>query len=244
VTRSFQQEGAEASDTFDPTKIQNSTDLPDDVPKGVSTEQIEATVNKAQTLYELLGAPPTATRVELKKCYVELAKLSHPDAQIANSAYSSSNGNNNNDDDIPDFGEIAAAWRVLGDSKTRKRYDRDLRAKEFSEYAQRFANERLERAVPAVAAMMDKVAVPFLRRTTATTWAVGQAVAKGVTQMSQKPMNGNNSEKDQNKSIAIADALLNAIQAGQQAGRVIDTIELNEKSLELQERSVNVVEEE
>jgi hypothetical protein len=92
--------------------------------------------------------------------------------------------------------------------------------------------------------MMDKVAVPFLRRTTATTWAVGQAVAKGVTQMSQKPMNGNNSEKDQNKSIAIADALLNAIQAGQQAGRVIDTIELNEKSLELQERSVNVVEEE
>jgi DnaJ-class molecular chaperone len=200
--------------------IEGAEDVPDDVPKDVSTEMLISAMNKEKTLYELLNAPTTATRAELKKGYVELAKLSHPDARI---------GKTEVNEEVPDFGEIAAAWRVLGDSRTRKRYDRDLRAKEFAETAQRFANKRLEEAVPAVAAMLDKVAVPFLRRTKATTWAVGQAVAKGVSNISQKP-------SDRNSNQALTSAFVDAIEAGQQAGRVIDSIELNEKSLELEER--------
>lgn len=204
---------------FDPRNLDNS-EVPEDVPKNVSTAKLISAMNKEKTLYEILGASTTATREELKKSYVQLAKRSHPDARI---------GSTEEDEDAPDFGEIAAAWRVLGDSRTRKRYDRDLRAKEFSDKAQKFANERLEKAVPAVADILDNVAVPFLRRTTATTWAVGQAVAKGVSEISKISAEGNSTQ-------FLQDAFIEAIEAGQKAGRFVDSIELNEKSNELDER--------
>lgn len=194
---------------FDPSDVESPEDVPDDVPKDVSTAKLVSTMNKERTLYEILDSPQTSTRAQLKKKYVELAKLSHPDAQI---------GKENQLGNMPDFSEIAAAWRVLGDTKTRKRYDREMKAKEFSKIAQKFANEKLEEAVPAVASILDNVAVPFLRRTTATTVAVGKAVAEGV------------SKQD------LTDAFLRAVEAGQEAGRMIDGIELTEKSKELEER--------
>ena len=116
-----------------------------------------------RTLYEFLNAPQTATRSELRQQYIQLAKLSHPDAQISGATYSSA----------PDFGEVAKAWSVLGDAKTRKRYDRELRAKELSARAEDF----IDRAGPAVAKALDDIAIPFLRQTVVTTWAVGNAVA-------------------------------------------------------------------
>jgi hypothetical protein len=165
----------------------------------------------SRTLYEILGAPATATRAELKKRYIELAKISHPDSQISSDATTSQ---------TVDFNEIAQAWRILGDAKVRKRYDRELRAQAFTESAQRFTNENLERAVPAVASMMDKVAAPFLRRTTATTWAMGHAVAQGVS----------------NENGGLTDAFKKAVLAAQEAGRFIDGVELAEKSQRLEER--------
>jgi len=78
-----------------------------------------------------------------------------------------------------------------------------------------------------MAEMMDKVAVPFLRRTTATTWAVGQAVAAGVSDVTSKQEN-----------VKWQDAFVKAVQAGRQAGRVIDSMELEEKSKELDGRCV------
>jgi hypothetical protein len=165
----------------------------------------------SRSLYEILGAPATVTRAELKKRYIELAKISHPDSQISSDATTSQQ---------VDFNEIAQAWRILGDAKLRKRYDRELRAQAFTESAQRFTNENLERAVPAVASMMDKVAAPFLRRTTATTWAMGNAVAQGVS----------------NENGGLTDAFKKAVHAGQEAGRFIDGVELVEKSQRLEER--------
>jgi curved DNA-binding protein CbpA len=180
-------------------------------------EKLEDTI----TLYEILGAPATATRAELKTRYVELAKISHPDAQISSSSSSSSNSSNVIDGKV-DFNEVAQAWRVLSDSKLRKKYDRELRAAAFSERAQAFANENLEKAVPAMADMVD-IAAPFLRRTTVTTFAVGQAVAQGL----------NRGQPD-----GLSDTLKKAVRAGQDAGRVVDSIELSEKSQQLEERYV------
>ncbi|CAJ1923858.1 unnamed protein product [Cylindrotheca closterium] len=171
---------------------------------------------KSKTLYEILGAPATATREELKKCYVKKAKLSHPDAQIANA------GSNNTITDKLDFNEIAQAWNILGDDKLRRRYDRELRAQAFSESAQRFANENLERAVPAMANMVDNFAAPFLRRTTATTWAVGQAVAKEVSS---------------HENVELSDTWKKAVQAGQEVGRFMDGVDLKEKSKDLQSQA-------
>jgi len=169
---------------------------------------------QTKTLYEILGAPATATREELKKCYVTKAKLSHPDAQIAY-------GSNSTENKV-DFNDIAQAWNILGDDKLRRRYDRDLRAQAFSESAQRFANENLERAVPAMANMMDNIAAPFLRRTTATTWAVGQAVAKDVTSQ---------------ENVVLSDTLKKAVQASQEVGKFMDGVDLKEKSKDLQSQA-------
>lgn len=172
-------------------------------------------VEETKTLYEILGAPATATREELKKFYVMKAKLSHPDAQIANGY----NKNSNSTTEKLDFNEIAQAWSILGDDKLRRRYDRELRAQAFSESAQRFANENLERAVPAMANMVDNIAAPFIRRTTATTWAVGQAVAKEVTSQD---------------NVQLSDTFKKAVQAGQEVGRFMDGVDLKEKSKDLE----------
>ena len=181
-------------------------------------------VNGDKTLYEILGAPATATRAELKKCYVELAKVAHPDAQISRNSNNNNNnpeGTSTNNSSVPDFNDIASAWRILGDAKLRKRYDRELRAKAFSEAAERFASENLEKAAPAVASMMDNVAVPFLRRTAATTSAVSQAFSK---------------RSDDERAGGLTDAFKKAVQASQDAGRYVDSIELAEKSQQLEEK--------
>jgi DnaJ-class molecular chaperone len=213
------------------------------------TKRNSSSNQSEKTLYEILRVEATATRQEIKKQYFQLAKLSHPDAKI--------NSNNSRQDDEIDFQEIAEAWRILGNSKLRRRYDRELRAKEWSENAQRFTNERLEKAVPVALDMMDKVAVPFLRRTTATTWAVGQAIASGFGKPAGKNPSINNSknksssktttngdgvdhvsdlEVESGPSMGLTDAFMAALEAGQQAVRAIDTIELNEKSRLLEER--------
>ena len=129
---------------------------------------------KDPTLYELLGAPPTATRNELKKQYITLAKVSHPDAQIG--------GTSGTTGDVVDFQKIAEAWRTLGNDKSRRRYDRELRAKAWGEAAQFFTNERLEQVAPVASKIMD-VAVPFLRRTSAATYAVKNAIDTGLGSM-------------------------------------------------------------
>ena len=186
-------------------------------------EQLVQTKN----LYDILGASHDATRSELKQCYVRMAKACHPDAQVGKTekggAMTLANGQ-----PLPEFSEVAAAWEILGDSKLRRRYDRNLRAEQWSKTAQSFTNQQLETVVPAVSEILEKVAVPFLRRTTATTVAVGQAVAKGMSK-----------KNDQERRVSrdsLTNTFVSAVEAGQQAGRAIDSMELTEKSLELEER--------
>lgn len=216
---------------FDATSLPPPEELPDDVPKDVSNQKLDdALNNQEKTLYEILGASPTDSRAELKKKYVEMAKLSHPDAQIGRT--------DPKEMDTPDFGEIAAAWRVLGDTKSRKRYDRELQYKEWSAYASKYANEKLEEAVPAVAKIMDNVAVPFIRRTAATTIAVSQAVSNfgKATKKGSTDPSGTTDGKGSGRN-SLTSAFFNAIRAGREAGRAIDSLELNEKSQELSERA-------
>jgi curved DNA-binding protein CbpA len=73
-----------------------------------------------RTLYDVLGAAPVATHRHLRQNYVKLARQTHPDAT-------------GNSGDSSEFSEIAEAWQVLGNSKDRLRYDRSLKAREFSD---------------------------------------------------------------------------------------------------------------
>mmetsp|Transcript_67286 Transcript_67286/g.75384 ORF Transcript_67286/g.75384 Transcript_67286/m.75384 type:complete len:570 (+) Transcript_67286:55-1764(+) len=155
---------------------------------------------KELTLYEILGTSQTATRSELKSQYITLAKKSHPDAQLGKEKEGI-------DDETVDFQEIAEAWRTLGNPKSRRKYDRELKAKEWGEKAQRLTNERLEQAAPVAMKIMDNIAVPFLRRTTATTWAVGKAIATGLSSSSTRTIIKNDdNDDDENTNVTNSDS--------------------------------------
>ena len=97
----------------------------DNVEKMVAPIKDETT---SATLYDILNCQPSATRSELKRAYIALAKETHPDALLQ--------AGMQNDEIIPDkFVEISQAWKILGDSTMRRRYDRELRAKGVSSKA-------------------------------------------------------------------------------------------------------------
>jgi len=82
----------------------------------------------AVTLYDILNCPPSATRSELKRAYLTLAKETHPDALLQAGIQ--------NDEIVPDkFVEISQAWKILGDTTSRRRYDREIAAKGVSSKA-------------------------------------------------------------------------------------------------------------
>ena len=241
---------------------------------------------KELTLYEILRTSPTDTRSEIKSQYIALARISHPDAQISKEKTKEGEGEGGIDDkeDVVDFQQIAEAWRTLGNPQSRRKYDRELKAKEWGEKAQRLTNERLDQAVP--------IALNFLRRTT----AVGQAIATGFSSSSSSTSssstssssssssseiesedgtsnntnidinNDNNNstminnidndgisemvndqvvddqvvsnglKQDKTTETTLTDTFISALEAGRQAGRDVDTLELNEKSSELHEQ--------
>lgn len=65
-----------------------------------------------QSYYEILGIEKTATKMEIKKAYYEMAKKYHPDQ------------NSNNPAAQAKFASVSTAYGVLSDSKKRKRYDK------------------------------------------------------------------------------------------------------------------------
>lgn len=66
----------------------------------------------AQTPYEILGVAPDATQDDIRKAYRKLAKKLHPDLNPGDSAAEAR------------FKEVGAAYRVVGDEESRRRYDR------------------------------------------------------------------------------------------------------------------------
>lgn len=89
----------------------------------------------AKDLYEILGAKPTASQHELRQKYTALARQLHPDSGHEKASASS-------------FSELAAAWNVLSDSKQKLRYDRSLKANEFTESVARGLEIGIRNAVP------------------------------------------------------------------------------------------------
>ncbi len=162
--------------------------------KGEKVANPDAKTTKLN-LYEVLGASPTDTRQQIKRKFIVLAKQTHPDAAPG-------------DDNSDRFSEIANAWKTLSNEKTRKRYDRTLKAERLVDEMEKLADA----AVPAVNNVMEKVAFPFLRRTTATTVASWTAFS--------------------NKKN-----LKDAIRAGRMAADSMTAMEQVEKAKELQEQA-------
>ena len=100
--------------------------LPKDAPT-FTVETVETMVAplKTSTLYDILQCSPSSSRTELKRSYLSLAKETHPDAVLQY-------GLVNNDETERRFVEISQAWKILGDPTSRRRYDRELKAKGIS----------------------------------------------------------------------------------------------------------------
>jgi curved DNA-binding protein CbpA len=267
----------------------------EEVDEVVDAVTLEVKADLKKTLYDVLGASPTDTRTELKKCYVSMAKKYHPDALVsmalsnANAKDSASPNNPNNPDESIDFSEIAAAWRVLSDPKERRRYDRTLQAEQFSQDVTALASQWGKNAAPA-AKMFENMAIPFIRRTTATTLASFQAAAQDLSKKQQLTVNDDNDNnmdmdmdmamgadgiyrstaattngninsntttatgisstnttastpRGQQRDVDFSRAFKSAMAAAQRAGRYVDSMELTEKSQNLQARALKGVQE-
>ena len=137
-----------------------------------------------KNLYNILGASPNMSRTEIKRLYITLAKQTHPDAiQTEDDSYSNVNN----------FNEIAQAWEILSDFKTRRAYDRELAANEFKDDVVLRASELAKEYGPQARKFYDDIAIPLLRRTTATTLAGWSAVTEVTSEREQQ--RNNNAEK-------------------------------------------------
>lgn len=72
-----------------------------------------------KTHYNILGVSRKATTIEIKKAFRDKAKIYHPDVSESNNAHKI-------------FVEIAEAYNILKDSKTRAEYDRYLALSGFN----------------------------------------------------------------------------------------------------------------
>ncbi|XP_029009455.1 dnaJ homolog subfamily C member 24 [Betta splendens] len=75
-------------------------------------------------LYAVLGASPSNSVQELRRRYQQLALKYHPDRVGHESSAESG---------IDKFLEVEAAWRILGDQNSRRRYDLQRQAQELKQ---------------------------------------------------------------------------------------------------------------
>jgi DnaJ domain len=107
-------------------------------PTPISFDGTTTSSGTKPTLYDILGASTNATRMELKQKYVALAKMTHPDAQrmVHLKGPSQQHDATTTAGVVPllyDFNEIATAYKILSDTKQRRRYDRSIQAEIFTE---------------------------------------------------------------------------------------------------------------
>lgn len=173
-------------------------------------------------MYDVLGISPEASRSDLKRQYMTLAKQTHPDALIGRNLTADEVETN-----MQDFVEIAEAYRVLSSPKLRRKYDRSLQAEDFVESVEQAASQFTKSAAPQVKKVLQDFALPLFRRTTATTFASITAVAQDIR--AQTSVESNETRID------LGSAVNSAIAAGQRAGQLLDRLELIENSKSLRD---------
>mmetsp|Transcript_26808 Transcript_26808/g.30640 ORF Transcript_26808/g.30640 Transcript_26808/m.30640 type:complete len:499 (+) Transcript_26808:26-1522(+) len=168
-------------------------------------------ISYEENLYEVLGVAPNATKAEMRRKYVNLARSTHPDALIGKK-------DNGVGDPGAEFSKIARAYEVLSNKKDRKRYDRSLVAKDFTENVEKAATAASETVGPRVKKVLDDFAVPFLKRTTATTVA---GVSAAVDTLSE------------GSGLDFGSAVFSAFKAGERVNKLLDGELLRDESVEL-----------
>eukprot|EP00569_Conticribra_weissflogii_P009037 CAMPEP_0171361394 /NCGR_PEP_ID=MMETSP0879-20121228/1933_1 /TAXON_ID=67004 /ORGANISM="Thalassiosira weissflogii, Strain CCMP1336" /LENGTH=516 /DNA_ID=CAMNT_0011868057 /DNA_START=405 /DNA_END=1955 /DNA_ORIENTATION=+ len=188
-------------------------------------------------------------KYEIKKLYVQLAKETHPD--------SSSNGPT--PESIEKFNDVAQAWSILSDPKSKRAYDRERAADKMKDDIVDYVSDAAREYGPQLGKFYDEFAIPLLKRTTASTLAGFRAVSGEVSRGgSDKKDGGNKNGKrpstllerekkameekfnESGKTTALSDfgrAFQKVIEAGQNATRQIDAEELKMKCIELRKEA-------
>lgn len=133
------------------------------VPFSTTCNRHQSTVlfsSEERSFYDILGASPKDSHDELRNKYTALARQTHPDAMNGKLTVPGSSSG------PPEFTEIAAAWQVLSDPKERLRYDRQLRAEEFTDVLGGLFETTLN------------TAIPFMGKTAETAMAAAQVTGK------------------------------------------------------------------
>lgn len=208
----FPQHGLSQKLLFSSSKRYASTDTKS--PDASSFEKSDASTNVTyveENLYEVLGVASDATKAEMRQKYVTLARSTHPDALI---------GKDNDiiEDAAAEFSKVARAYELLSDKKERKRYDRSLVAKDFTKNVEKAATAASETVGPRMREVLDNFAVPFLKRTTATTVA---GVSAAVDSLSE------------GSGLDFGSAVSSAFKAGKRVNKLLDGEVLRDKSVEL-----------
>ena len=193
-----------------------------------------------QSLYDVLRCPPTATKAELKRQYVLLAKQTHPDAQIGRTPEQIAAMEA--DPLIPSFHQVSEAWKTLSDDKERKRYDRSLKADEFVESAEKWAATISESTGSILSKTWQSQLSPFIKRTVSTVNNANAAFREELGESTTAESEDVSSKaKGGARTVGVGQYWKAAVEAARQAGRSISQQDMYEKAAELDERGKCIV---
>mmetsp|Transcript_22175 Transcript_22175/g.33765 ORF Transcript_22175/g.33765 Transcript_22175/m.33765 type:complete len:532 (-) Transcript_22175:23-1618(-) len=187
---------------------------------------------KGITLYQILDSNPQDSRSEIKKNYIKLVRTSHPDALLGKA----------NESTDEEFRRITDAWKNLSDPLTRKRYDRTLRAQKFTEEVENVMGNMVDIAGPQFLNAFDKIALPLIRRSAATTVAGLNAVSRDIKNYGESSKDDvasvdGTGDKNTTAGKGVGGIIANAVKAGKEANKDVDRLELLEKARVLQRTS-------
>ena len=90
------------------------------------------------SLYEILRASPTDSQAEIRRKYTAAARLTHPDSRKPGAST----------EGLPEFSDIAEAYRILSDPKARLRYDRSRAASSVKDTVGSLLDMGIQAAAP------------------------------------------------------------------------------------------------
>ena len=147
----------------------------------------------ARSHYEVLGVSRAASAGDVRKAYLERARLLHPDRHI-------DAGPRARDEAERAMQELTEAWRVLGDAGRRRRYDRELGGRVSAEAdAARFVT-RSDGTMPEEIEVID----PTARLVRGLPWIVLVVVLVGIFIFTAYAATGGSKKKPPSPTSAVA----------------------------------------
>ena len=190
-------------------------------------------------LYDILGASGNETRDELKQLYRQLARQFHPDSVATRRIETAKTNDRGTETASPvmdnppsyQFSQITEAWSILSDPKLRLKYDRSLRAKQFGEEFASWFSETADQVGKNAMPAIENVALPFLRKTTATALAGFHATVQDISAAANETsqQGGNPAESHRSQRHDLQRTLETAMKAAKRAAAYVDDVEMLEK---------------